>query len=135
MSGLAIKRWCVAVAGYGSAHYEAASRGKAMAQAWGCDAFGHLRFGDFLKIARSWRDHEVPARWGDPITVCGKSAFFIENNRQYVRFAYPGADHVLTAYPYDVLPVEYRPDTYRDRDSDGIAQPPDFSSRDTNNVG
>lgn len=118
MSGFQIKRWCVDVAGYGSAHFDAPSRGKAMAQAWGCSAFGHLRFGDFLKIARCRRDHDVSARWGDPITVEGKPAFFIENNRRYVRFAYPGGDHVLTAHPYDVLPVEYRPDTYRDRDTD-----------------
>lgn len=116
--GFAIKRWCVAVEGYGNAHYELASRGKALAHAWACDAFGHLRFGDFLKIARCWRVHDLPERWGDRITVGGRPAFFIENNRQYVRFAYPGSDHVSNAHPYDVLPVEYRPNTYRDRDSD-----------------
>lgn len=114
-----IKRWCVAVVGDGTGHYEATSRGKALADAWRCDAFNDHTFGQFMRIARCWRDHDVPARWGDPITVGGKDAFFVENNRQYVRFAYPGSAHVSNAHPYDVLPVEYRPDTYRDRDSDG----------------
>jgi len=114
-----IKRWCVAVSGYGTGRYDAASRGKAIADAWRCDAFGHLRFGEFLKIVHCWRDHDVPARWGDPIVVGGKPAFFLENNSQYVRFTYPDSAIVSNAHPYDVLPVQYRPDNYRGRDSDG----------------
>lgn len=120
--GFLIKRWCVAVDGYGTGRYEAPSRGKAMAAAWNCDAFGHVRFGQFMKMARCWRDYALPARWGDPIIVDGRPAFFVENNRQYVRFAYPGSLIVFNAHPYDVLPVEYRPDTYRDRDSDGSGE-------------
>lgn len=116
-----IKRWCVSVDGYGTGHYEAASRGKALADAWSCDALSHVTFGQFLKMARCSRDHDLPPRWGQPITVGGKPAFFVENNRQYVRFAYPGQLHVMNSHPYDVLPVEYRPDTYRDRDTDGQA--------------
>ncbi len=116
--GFEIKRWRVEVSGYGTAHYEQPSRGMALSHAWACDAFGHLTFGDFLKIARCRRETDLPARWGDPITVGGKPAFFVENNRQYVRFAYPGSKHVSNAHPYEVLPVEYRPDTYRDYDDD-----------------
>lgn len=114
-----VKRWKVNVLGYGDAFYEESTRGSAMARAWRCDAFSHLTFGEFLKIARCTRDHALPDRWGDPITVEGRPAFFLENNRQYVRFAYPGRAAPSNAHPYDVLPVEYRPDTYRDRDSDG----------------
>lgn len=118
MSDFLIKRWCVSVDGYGTARYEAGSRGKAMSDAWSCDAFSHVTFGQFMKMARCVRDHDLPPRWGDPIIVGGKPAFFVENNQQYVRFAYPGVAHVSNAHPYDVLPVEYRPDTYRDRDTD-----------------
>ena len=116
VGGFIVKRWRVNVVGYGGGCYDAATRGRAMSQAWRCDAFGHLKFGDFLKIARCYRDRDLPARWGDPITVGGRPAFFLENNRQYVWFAYPGWAAPSNAHPYDVLPVEYRPDTYRDRD-------------------
>lgn len=99
--------------------YFAASRGKALAMAWRSDVFNGCSFGEFLRFASCRVDRLKPARWGDNITVIGRPAFFLSNNSQYVKFVYPCEDQVLNAHPYDVLPVEYRPDTYRDRDTDG----------------
>ena len=121
--GFMLKRWEISVtwaSGAVSTDEEVApTRGKALARAWACDAFSGTTFGEFLRFARCRRSRYTPPRYGDPITVEGRPAFFIDNNRQYVRFAYPGAEHTMVAHPYDVLPVEYRPDTYRGRDSDG----------------
>jgi len=122
MGRFLIKRWCVSVDGYGTGYYEAASRGKALANAWSCDAFNNVTFGQFMRMARCTREINLPPRWGDRIVVGGKDAFFVENNRQYVRFAYPDQTVVSNAHPYDVMPVEYRPDTYRDRDGDQLAE-------------
>lgn len=125
MSAFLLKRWLVSVTWASGATTTATelapTRGKALANAWACDAFCGSTFGEFLRFARCRRDTHTPPRYGDPITVDGRPAFFIENNRQYVRFAYPGQSHVMNAHPYDVLPVEYRPDTYRDRDAERIA--------------
>lgn len=115
--GFILKRWLVTVEPYGEGVYFAPTRGKALADAWRCDAFSDLTFGQFLKIARCRRDHITPPRWGDPITVEGKPAFFLGNNRQCVQIALPGDVSVVSAHPYDVHPVEYRPDNYRDREA------------------
>ena len=114
--GFIAKRWMVTVPGYGSAPYTAMTRGRAFANAWRSDVFEGVSFAEFLKVARCRRDPITPPRWGDQITVNGKPAFFLGNNCQYVQLVYPGRDVVLNAHPYDVLPVEYRPDNYRDRD-------------------
>lgn len=111
-SDLLIKRWDVSVAGYGTGTYDAVSRGRALADAWRSDAFYGFTFKRFLSIANA-RLGAVTPRWGNAIDVCGKAAIFLENNRQYVRFTYPGGEVVLNAHPYDVEPEEYRPSTYR----------------------
>ena len=110
--GLRLKAWIVAVNGHGSAQCFATSRGAALADAWRSAAFDNVSFGNFLKIARCWKV-APSSRFGAEITVEGRPAYFIDNNRAYVRIAYPGAGHILSAHPYDVLPEEYRPDTYR----------------------
>lgn len=124
-SDLHLKRWIVSVTwASGSISQEAIvalTRGKALASAWRSDVFSSTPFGDFLRFARCRRDRVTPPRWGDPITVEGKLAFFLGNNRQYVQIALPGREWPLNAHPYDVLPVEYRPDTYRDRDAERSA--------------
>src|ERR1700749_1405511 len=108
-----LKRWDVEVSGYGSAVQCAKTRGRALADAWRCDAFSNWTFGQFLKRARCTRSRYVPDRWGDPITIEGRPAFFVDSNQQYVQFAYPGKDVVLNAHPYDVEPEHYRPSSYR----------------------
>jgi hypothetical protein len=113
VSGFVIKPFIVSVDGYGQSGYHARSRGKALADAWRSDAFHQLSFKDFLKIARCWMQTPFDPRFGDPITVNGKPAFFVESNRQYVRMAWPGSDHVSNAHPLEVKPIEYRPETYR----------------------
>ncbi len=113
--GMKIKAWDVTVSGYGVARYYAASRGKALAAAWRCDAFGRISFKDFLKIASCWKAMFVPEGFGAQITVEGKPAFYIERDRAHVRIAYPDATNVLSAHPYDILPLEFRPEPYRDR--------------------
>lgn len=54
-----LKRFEVTVSGYGAGVYVTTTRGKAMADAWRCDAFGHLTFGEFLKRARCVRTHFI----------------------------------------------------------------------------
>jgi hypothetical protein len=111
-AGFLLKRWIVAVDGYGEESFTAPTRGAAMANAWRCDAFSSSTFSEFLKFARCRRDQHQPHGYGDEITVCGKPAFFVGANRQYVQIAYPGGQFVLNPHPYDVLPERYRPTTY-----------------------
>lgn len=120
---LLLKRWEVSVKwASGTISREtivATSRGKAMADTWRSDAFSGSTYAEFLKFSRCRRGHYKPHRWGDRITACGRPAFFLGNNRQNVQVAFAGTNeqYVGNAHPYDVLPVEYRPDTYRDRDA------------------
>ncbi|MEN6630453.1 MAG: hypothetical protein ABFC42_12505 [Sulfuricella sp.] len=119
--GFIAKRWLISVAGYGSGVEIAATRGQALAKTWRCDAFGNMPFKRFLSIANAVIDRDPPARWGDRITVCGEPAFFTSSNRAYVEFVRPSCGNVRHAHPYDVLPIEYRPEAYRDT---AAAQPP-----------
>jgi hypothetical protein len=113
MSDFILKRWEVTVSSYGSSIRLAPTRGKAMADTWRCDAFSHLSFGEFLRIARCRRTATPPPPFGDPITVCGKVAFFVDRNSQYVQFAWPGGEFTLNSHPFDVEPESYRPSHYR----------------------
>ena len=106
-----LRRFEVAVAGYGAGIYLAKTRGKALADAWRSDAFDGYSFGEFLKVARCrLTEYQPPAT---PITVLGKPAFYLDHNQQYVQFVYPDGEFVLNAHPYDVLPEQYRPRAYR----------------------
>jgi hypothetical protein len=111
-----LKRFEVTVQGYGAGIYVTTTRGKAMADAWRCDAFGHLTFGEFLKRARCVRTPEPPG-FGEPCTFVGKPALCFGHNQQYVSIQLPGRDHLSSAHPYDILPMEHRPRAYRDRDA------------------
>ena len=106
-----LRRYVVSVTGWGEATYLAASRGKAMADAWRSDAFSDCTFGEFLKISRCRLD------WCQPkpseITVSGKRAFGLGHNGQYVQFVYPCAAVVLHSHPLDVMPESCRPRAYR----------------------
>lgn len=113
MSEMPIKAWDVTVEGYGVGRYYATSRGKALAEAWRCDAFGNISFGDFLKIASCWKAMFVPEGFGEPVTVNGKQAFFVERNRAYVRAVEAGTSLIGNYHPSEVLPESCRPEQYR----------------------
>ena len=89
----------------------AATRGRALADAWRNDIFEGYTFGEFLKIARCRLDSYQPQP--TEITVLRKRALGLGHNGQYVQFVYPGRDVVLNAHPRDVLPVSYRPRAYQ----------------------
>jgi hypothetical protein len=117
MGAFTIKRYDVTVEGYGSGTYLAPSRGRAIADAWRSASFDSIPFGKFLKICRARRTptDQLPSPFGDPITVAGAAAFFVDRNRQYVQFVRPDSGVVMNSHPYDVEPEHYRPDTYRNR--------------------
>jgi len=108
-----IKAWDVQVSGYGTQRYFSQSRGKALAEAWRCDVFQHLPFKDFLKISGCRRSDDVPDGFGDPITADGKPAFFIEQNRAYVRAVLLGQTVIGNWHPSEIEPESYRPSAYR----------------------
>lgn len=118
--GFVLKAFRVSVEGEGYV-YHAKSRGRALGDAF--RAYNHARapvsFRDFMNMASCWKE-QGGAHFGDPITVNGKPAFFVEKNRQYVRMAWPGSDHVSNAHPLEVLPIEYRPETYRSEKFDAL---------------
>jgi hypothetical protein len=103
MSGFLLKPFVVEVQGFGAWPYPAASRGKALAEAW--RDFSNLRdnatFKDFLRIAKVWRSGAAP-RFGEPITVGGRPAFYVGERGQYIRFARPGETATFLSHPADV---------------------------------
>lgn len=106
-----LRRFLVAVAGYGEAVELATSRGKALASVWRSDVFEGYSFGDFLKIARCRLDRHQPNPAA--ITVSGKPAWGLGHNGQYVQFVWPNGEFVLHSHPLDVLPESARPKAYR----------------------
>ena len=112
MSEFIVKTWEVTVYGHGAGRFVSGTRGKALAEAWRCDAFNRLSFKEFLKIARCRKAEDGPG-FGRPITVEGRPAFFIDRNGAYVRVVFPDSDVILCAHPYDVLPEDARPLAYR----------------------
>jgi hypothetical protein len=106
--GLAIQPFSVSVAGFGSYTYYAASRGKALAEVWRaslvCNSWS---FKDFLRSANARRDEGHP-QFGESITVCGKPAYAVYSDRQYVHFIRPDSEAVFSSHPYDVEPPEAR---------------------------
>jgi hypothetical protein len=106
-----LRRFVVTVEGMGEGLYLATSRGKAMSDAWRCDAFSHLTYGEFLKIARCRLDHYQPKPC--EITVGGERCWGLGNNGQYVQFVRPDGEFVLNSHPLDVLPEDIRPRHYR----------------------
>lgn len=108
MEGLIVRPWIVAVSGYGEHTYYTRSRGKALSQAWQCDAFMDRSFGDFLKITNAYAGLGDPERFGEQIEVGGQPAFFISCNRQYIQFVRPNSDVILDTHPLDVEPPEAR---------------------------
>jgi hypothetical protein len=115
--GFMLKSWDVTVHGYGTERVVAASRGKALARAWRCDAFNRLTFGDFLKIATAWKALLVPADFGEPILVQGRPAFKVGQRCSYTAFVWPFTETVLNAHPSDVAPATEATTTQKGSDN------------------
>jgi hypothetical protein len=107
---LIIRPYIVSVSGFGELTWFARSRGKALAEAWRsfCSYRDDVGFGDFLKMARCIGVGPKAERFGEEITVGGKSAYWVSCDRQYIQFVRPGSDQILNSHPLDVLPVEAR---------------------------
>lgn len=107
---LIIRPYVVRVSGFGELTWFARSRGKALSEAW--QSYSSYRddvsFGDFMKIARCVGQAECGPRFGEPITVSGRRAYFVSNDRQYIQFVLPGSDNILHSHPLDVEPPEAR---------------------------
>ena len=108
-----VKAWDVQVSGYGTQQYFSQSRGKAIAEAWRCDAFEHLSFKEFLKISSCRKSDDTPEGFGDRITADGKPAFYVERNRAYVRAVLQGEAVIGNWHPSEIEPERYRPEAYR----------------------
>lgn len=107
-----LRRFIVSVEGYGEGSHLTTTRGKALADAWRSDVFGHLSFKDFLRVARCRLDTYQP----EPVacTVGGKPALYFGGNRQYLSVQLEGRDFLVRAHPLDVQPEALRPDCYRE---------------------
>ncbi|MGT2515107.1 DUF7146 domain-containing protein [Sphingomonas panni] len=106
--GMRVLPWSVTVRGYPDfAVYFAASRGKAIADAWRCDAFDNVSFGDFLRMV-TCRRAEPNDRFGERFTISGRPARYVSHNRQYVQFTWEGEEAVLNTHPLDIDQAEAR---------------------------
>lgn len=102
MSGLVVRPFMVSVSGFPDGLYVARSHGKALARAWDdYRAYEDCSFGDFMRKARV-RKGTACLRFGEPITVGGRPAFYVSQRGQYVQFVEPGSDVVLNSHPLDV---------------------------------
>lgn len=104
-----IKRWNAQVVGHADVIILAATRPKALAETFRRYTSAYdCTFKRFLQICRVTRNHDIPPRFGAPITVDGEPAFFIGSaggNSLY--FARPDSDRVSITHELDaVLPWE-----------------------------
>lgn len=105
---LAIKPFIVEVYGFGEYTYYARSRSKALSEAWQASLVCNTwSFKDFLKDAKAYSGvgHE---QFGERVEVCGKPAFLVKEDSQYLHFVRPDSEEVFTAHPLDVEPPEAR---------------------------
>lgn len=104
--------YAVTVEGFPTSTFYASTRGRALADAWNAyvGAGYDASFGDFMKIAKAMTTtpHE---RFGDPILVGGRKAFFVSWDSHYVQFALPGATRYSNSHPLDVTTVTGEPFT------------------------
>ena len=107
-SGFLLKPFTVEVNGFGAFAYPAASRGKALAEAWGdyVSCYNSATFKDFLRIAKVRRaEPSTTTRFGEPIEVAGHPAYYVGERGQYVRFVRPGETVTFLSHPADVKPI------------------------------
>jgi hypothetical protein len=104
-AGFMLRPFTVEVSGFGAFAYPAATRGRALADAWrDYRICSDTSFKDFLKIARA-RLSDRASRFGEPITVAGQPAFYVGERGQYVRFVRPGQTETFLSHPADVRPA------------------------------
>ena len=106
--GFILKSYRVYVSGFSGYSYPARSRQMALSGAW--NAYCNYRcicFKEFLKIARAVQEEPIK-RFGEPITVGGRPAFYVGHNRQYIQFVRPWMDVILSSHPFDVEPPSAR---------------------------
>lgn len=108
-SGFLLRPFTVEVDGFGAFAYPAATRGKALAEAWRDSQICCERsFKDFLKVARVRLSDHAP-RFGELIEVAGLPAFYVGERGQYVRFVRPGQTVTHLAHPADVTAQKEAP--------------------------
>lgn len=108
MIGLIVKPFIVEVRGFSEQTYYTRSRGAALARAW--NEYAECRdctFGEFLKISKAYSGVGSD-RFGEQMTICGKPAFYIGHNCQYIQFVRPDSDVIMNSHPLDVEPPEAR---------------------------
>lgn len=107
-----LRAYAVTVEGFPPSTFYASTRGRALADAWNAyvGAGYDASFGDFMKIAKALttRPH---ARFGDPILVGGRKAFFVSWDSHYVQFVLPGQNRYSNAHRLDVTSVTGEPIT------------------------
>jgi len=110
MSGLVVRGYRVELPHWPACFQVARSRGQAIAATWRDFAccYDGTSFKDFLKLRPRAYRQDLGGRFGEPLTVCGKPAFYVSHNAQYIQFVRPGSDVVLNAHPFDVEPPEAR---------------------------
>lgn len=106
---LIIEPYRVEVSGFPGMTWFARSRQKALADAWRTYSSyrDDVSFKDFLKMARAAREDRT-GRFGEYIEVCGKPAYLVSYDSQYIQFVRPDSDVILNAHPLDVEPPEAR---------------------------
>lgn len=119
MNGLIVRGYRVELPGWPPCFKVARSRSAAIGSTFGDYAsVFDVSFRDFLKLGPKAYRQDLGGRFGEPITVCKRPAFFVGCNSQYIQFVRPGEDVVHHAHPLDVDPPEARQGTPYFRSSD-----------------
>ena len=105
-----LRPFAVTVEGFGTSLFHAPTRSRALADAWNAyvGAGYDVRYGDFMKIAQV-RATMPGERFGEPILVGGRRAFYVSWDTHYVQFASPGATRHSNSHPLDVTSVTGEP--------------------------
>ncbi len=106
---LIVKGYFVEVPGWPGYLQVARSRSQAIAMTWrDFTSCFDVSFRDFLKRRVRAHRQDLGGRFGEPLIVCGKPAYYVGHNSQYIQFVRPDSDVVLNAHPLDVDPPEAR---------------------------
>lgn len=105
-----LRPFAVTVEGFGTFTFHAPTRARAMADAWNAyvGAGYDMPYAGFMKIAQV-RSTVPGERFGEPILVGGRRAFYVSWDSHYVQFASPGATRYGNSHPLDVTSVTGEP--------------------------